>query len=320
MGDLPYLFRQLTQELRDSAKDICTAMRAHFDAHGHATSSWNFDAVHGYSAGDSTQIIVEFLYEKGDEHRRIRLIGPSFRGLASKVQEWAAPVRSGLVREWLRNVFDCRDALTEAMERGDILGPGLVAWEHYGHRSDVVCVLDGTPVPKILDFPIEEVLPHRCFVHLVDQDGEVAALDAARECAVTNMRHGKIVGWIGDSPPSVRERRYWAWTGARSVEEAQRKLMMMMSAQNRHGEPTPPSLIVLVHPDRLPTDKEAQFSDPHVEPVTAVMWTNFLHNILLPQTTIVTVTSVPDVERYPEGLPVLLEPWRAVAKFERVYR
>lgn len=322
------LHQLLSRDLKGYGADTCRQVQTYLRNCGHTTTNWLFSVQPSKSdpvtGGTQVRVVVECMYEREPDRRRIVFFGPQFTGTAFDSPEdvvagMGSPTVASRVREWLVAVYHCKEALAQLMESGQVWGQGIVPWEQFGPRSDVLCILDGIPVPKVLNFPIEEVLPHRCFVHLVDGDtGE--ALVAAQNCAHEAMRHGKIVGWIGGSPPPVREQRYWAGTQAESVEEAQAKIMMLLGAKDRDGEPNPPALIVLVHPDDLPTAKEAQFPDPQVEPETAVMWASFLRLILLHRTTVLIVTSVPDIDSYPDKVDALVEPWRAIAKFERVYR
>jgi len=325
MPALPYLSEHVLQGLRGFAKEVCDRMQTSFRQEGHETSNWRFDAqaapVASRDPSPAVQPIIEFLYYQDVDRRRVLFQGPVFRfapGTSMPAAAQAMPAAK--VRQWLLDVYECREAMGRAMRSGLILDRwGILPWDAVGWVSDVVCVLDGIPVPKVVDFPLEDVLPRRCFVHLVD-GGDGAATAGAQECAQTCMRRGRIVAWIGADAPPVRESRYLASTEARSVEDAQQKILLVLGAKNSEGEPTPPSLLVLVHPDYLPTEHEAQFPDPQVELRTGVMWANFLGNLLLHETTVLVVSSVPDVDGYPKGLSPLVEPWQAIAKFERVYR
>lgn len=316
MPELPYFYAHVSRDLRGYARDVCTRMQKLLDQEGHVTSGWRFDAQHQPSLETAVQVIIEFVYERGPERKRIWFLGPTFVGKPTTMPaDLAAAMKPEVVRDWLRSVYDCREALSSLMSSRDSLGSGIVDWSCFGHQSDVMCVLDGVPVPKVIDFPIEDVLPKRCFVHLVD-GGTGEAKRSAGKVAKSMVSHGHRVTWI--DPEGTWPRREGADGG--SVERAQHMIMASLSATDALGKPAPPSLIVLVRPDTLPTEKEAAFPDARVQPETAIMWANFLRNLILRDTTVLIVSTVPDVAAYPNSLPALLEPWRAIAKFERVYR
>ena len=328
MAEPPYLFKQIAQELRDEAQWLCERMQAHLARHGHETSSWRFDAEERktqealtvIAPGCTVQAIFEFLYEKGEDRRRILFFGPSFAGQGDTRPDitLAGAMRPEIVRDFFREILDARDALAAAMDSGDILGHGLLPWDYFGHQSSLMCLLDGEHIPKVLDFPIEDVLPRGCYVHLVD-GGNGDAKRAAGVASKKVMERGRRVSWI-DPARHVNSRPRLSHHIASSVERAQQMFIGSMCMKDGQGNPEPPGLIVLVCPDELATEAESHFPDPIVGPETAVMWANFLSNILLRDTTVLIVTEISGLEDYPESVPPLVEPWRAVAKFERVYR
>jgi len=323
VAELPYMFKHIAQELRDEAQWLCERMQGLLRGSGHETNSWRFDAEkreNTFTDRGTVQVIIEFFYEKGDDRRRILFLGPSFLAQEDTPRDvpLAALMRPKIVRYFFREILDANAALAAAMDSGDILGHGLLPWRVFGHQSDLMCLLSGEQVPKALDFPIEDVLPRGCYVHLVD-DGSGHAKRAAGVASKKVMDRGERVSWI-DPARHVNSRPRLSHHIASSVEKAQQMFLHSMYMKDGHGNPTPPGLIVLVCPDELAIEEESQFPDPVVGPETAVMWANFLSNILLHDTTVLIVTEISGLEDYPVSVPPLVEPWRAVAKFERVYR
>lgn len=323
MADLPFVYKQIDERLRSEGLELCESMQVYLEDRGVRTSNWRFDAEteprlqSAETAGRPVaQPVVEFTFEHGDEHRRVLFLGPTFVWEPS-LFDAVTPVGAmppGQVHDFFNDIHDARDALCLLLDSPQALGQGLVPWPMYGHRSNLMCLLDGVPGPAALSIPIEEVLPTGCYIHLVDgRDG--SATEAALAAAEAVRRRGRRVTWLGKSPPLP------SGIAPRSVEEAIQIWHSSMRVRDpKTDEPDPPGLVVFVRPTELPLQEDVAFGpNTMVSQQAAVLWANVLPQMLLRETTVIAVNSVSRIKDYPDDVPLDLQPWRANAKYERIY-
>lgn len=325
MTQLPFIYKQIDERLRADGLELCESMQVYLEDRGIRTSNWRFDAeteLRLQSAETANkpcaQPVVEFTFEQEGEHRRVLFLGPMYvwePSLFTSVTPVGAMPQEG-VREFFNDIHDARDALCRLLDSPQALGQGIIPWDLYGHRSTLMCLLDGVPGPAALSIPIEDVLPTGCYIHLVDgRDG--SATEAALAAAEGVRRRGRRVTWFGKSPPLP------SGMAPRTVEEAIHLWHASMSVRDPEtDEPDPPGLVVFVRPTELPLQEDFEFAaGPRVmvSSQAAVLWANVLPQMLLHDTTVIAVNSVSRISDYPDDVPPDLQPWRANAKYERVY-
>jgi len=323
MSQLPLIYKQIDSRLREDGVKLCAAMQAYLRDRGVETSNWRFDAetkprLQSVETTNTpvAQPIVEFTVETGNERRKVVFLGPMFSwqpSLFTAVTPVGAMPQEQ-VQDFFHEIHDARDALCALLDSPQALGQGLVPWNLYGHRSNLMCVLDGVPAPAALSLPIEDVLPTGCVIHLVDaRDGQ--ATQAALAASEAVRRRGRRVTWIAKSPPLP------STLAPQSVEQAIQTWHASMSVRHPGtGEPDPPGLVVFGHPTELPLQEDVSLGgSAPVSPEAAVMWASVLPQMILRDTTVIVVNSVRGILDYPRTVPPDLQPWRTNAKYERVY-
>jgi hypothetical protein len=327
MANLPFPYAEIDSRLRGDGVSLCATMRVYLRDNGVDTSNWRFDAETQLrmqtSATDGklcAQPVVEFTLQRGDERRKVLFVGPAFvwePTIFTKVTPVAAMPQE-MVREFFEKIHDARDALVRVLQEPQAMGLGLVPWYQYDHQSDLMCLLTGVPEPTVLDVPIEDVLPTGCIIHLVDEGGD-RARDAARAAYDAVKRRGQNAAWFHNPQGDASE----FGLQPRCVEEAIQHWMMLMGATDPvTSDPTPPGLIVFAQPSLIPMREDLYTPGryPAVGPGAAVMWANVLPQVLLKDTTLIAFHSVDGISEYPDTVAADMQPWRANAKYERVYR